>query len=459
LAFLTDELWTGRRLLPGNSSRALFRTTADAVAIADKEDDLTMGTTAKRRIFYGWWVLAALVIVGSIGPMARYSISAFFPALSGELGWSRALIGTAQSISLWVYSVVSILTGLMVDRVGSRKTILVGGLFCLVGWLLLSSVNSVWQLYLYYGVVMAVAVSFTHLVPVQSTSRKWFIKRGGLAGGIVGSAFALGTAVFSPLLTTLTAKYGWRDVSLVAALASGIPIMALAWFVVRDTPESVGQRPDGALSTVPLARESSPDHHWSVRDALKTRQFWLLFVVYSLLGIVYNGLLAHLVIWAVDLGSTAAAAGLFVTLFNGPSVVARIVGGGFGDRYGKRRIILIGIAFSLVIALLGWRGLASPMLLGLFAGVIGLGIGFSNTLFAPYLGDLFGRENVGSLFGILTLGWGLVGGVGPLLWGEIFDHTRSYGLALLLSAVCYAGAMATLLMVRPLARREVDHGG
>jgi cyanate permease len=57
------------------------------------------------------------------------------------------------------------------------------------------------------------------------------------------------------------------------------------------------------------------------------------------------------------------------------------------------------------------------------------------------------------LFGVLTLGWGLVGGIGPLLWGEIFDRTGSYGLALLVSGICYAGAVMMLLMVRPLARR------
>ena len=410
-----------------------------------------------RRVFYGWWVLAALVVVGSLGPMARYGISAFFPELSKELHWSRSLIGTAQSISLWAYSLLSILAGFMIDRLGGRKTILIGGAFCLVGWLLLSSVNSVWQLYLYYGFVMAAAVSFTHLVPVQSTSRKWFIKRGGLAGGIVGSAFALGTAVFSPVLTSLSQGFGWRNTSLVAAFVTGIPILALAFFVIRDTPESVGLNPDGAPSPVKEGIVSSTLRRWTVGSALKTRQFWLLFVAYSLLGIVYNGLLAHLVIWATDLGSAVAAAGLFVTLFNGPSVAARVVGGVMGDRYGKRKVILIGVAISLIMALLGWRSVTSPLVLGVFAVALGLGIGFSNTLFAPYLGDLFERENVGSLFGVLTLGWGLVGGVGPLLWGEIYDRTGTYSLALLLSAVFYALAMVMLFLVRPLRHGSLEN--
>lgn len=412
-----------------------------------------------KTIFYGWWVLVALVVVGSLGPMSRYSVSAFFPAISGELGWSRSLIGTAQSVSLWVYSFLSIITGIMVDRIGGRKTILLGGGLCLAGWLLLSTIHSVWQLYLYYGVVAGIAVSFTHLVCVQSISRKWFIRRGGLAGGIVGSAFALGTALFSPLLTSLASSLGWRVVSVWAAFVTGIPILLLAFFVIRDTPEAVGLNPDGDPPVVTRVQTPYNDKKWQLREALKTRQFWLLFLAYSLIGIVYNGLLGHLVVWAVDLGSTVAAAGIYVTLFNGPSIGARVFGGIMGDRYGKQKILLIGTAMSLTVFLLGLAGTTSPVMLGIFAVAVGLAVGFPNTLFAPYLGDLYGRERVGSLFGVLTLGWGLIGGTGPLVWGWIYDRTGGYIVALIVSAVCYALALGVISLVRPLAQETPDGTG
>lgn len=413
--------------------------------------------SARKGVFYGWWVLAALFVVGALGPMARYSMSAFFPAVSSELGWSRSVIGTAQSVSLWAYSIVSILSGWMIDRLGSRMTILLGGLFCLAGWLLLSTMNSLWQLYVYYGLIMAIAVSYTHLVPIQSTSRKWFVKRAGLAGGIVGSAFALGTAALSPLLTSMAVEFGWRTVSIVAAFVSGTPVMLLACFVIRDTPESVGQQPDGAARP-PQSEDNGPSGTipWIVKDALRTPQFWLLFVGYSFLGIVFNGLMAHLVIWAVDVGSSVAAAGVFVTLFNGPSIIARVGGGMLGDRYGKRRIIVLGSSLTMVIALIGGLAVDAPAPLAYFAVAIGLAMGLSNTLFAPYLGDLFGRKNLGSLFGILTLGWGLIGGLGPMLWGTIFDVTGSYSPAVLMSVGCYAVAVVALLLIRPL-RTGVAH--
>ena len=235
-----------------------------------------------RTVFYGWWVLIALFLVGNLGPMGRYSITAFFPAVSSELAWSRSTVGAAQSVSLWAYSILSILTGWMTDRLGSRKTIFIGGFFCLVGWILLSQVNSLWQLYCYYGLIMAIAVSNTHLVPLQATSRKWFVKRAGLASGIISSAFAIGTAIFIPLLTLTSSIYTWRQVSLVAAFITGIPIMFLAYFIIRDTPESIGQHPDGINSTPDIVIDQEVlRKQTKTNNFLKTPQFWLLFAAYG----------------------------------------------------------------------------------------------------------------------------------------------------------------------------------
>jgi MFS family permease len=410
--------------------------------------------TELRKVFYGWWVLIALFIVGNLGPMGRYSLTAFFPAISSELAWSRSTVGTAQSVSLWAYSFLSILTGWMIDKLGSHKTIFLGGLFCLIGWILLSSVNSLWQLYFYYGLIMAIAVSNTHLVPLQATSRKWFVKRAGLASGIISSAFAIGTAIFIPLLTLTSSIYTWRQVSIVAAFVVGIPIMLLAYFVIRDTPESMGEYPDGiqAASNITIEQENLLDRG-NVKNFLKTPQFWLLFAAYGLIGNVFNGLLAHLVIWAVDLGSTDAAAGVFVTVFNGPSILARISSGWLGDKYGKKRIMIFGSAFSSLVMLTGWLIIDSSNQLIVYAIIFGIGAGFTSTLFAPYLGDLFGRQNIGSSFGILTLSWGLIGGLGPTIWGVVLETSGSYNLALLISSMCYALAGVMLFMVRPMKEK------
>ena len=397
-------------------------------------------------------MVCALFIVGMLGPMGRYSITAFFPFISSDLGWSRSEIGLAQSLTLWTYSLFVILSGLMIDRIGSRRTIVIGGLLCLSSWILLSTVKSLWQLYVYYGLVMALAVSMTHYVPTQATVRKWFRSRSGLASGILASAFALGCIIFMPLLTWMSDTSGWRSASLVCAFAFSIPITLLAYFVIRDSPESMGLRPDGENVPHPsLNKHEVIKKDLAVSDVLRTSQFWLLFTTYSMIGMVMNGLFAHIVMWGVDLGSPLAVAGFFVTLITAPSIVAKVCGGWLGDKYGKREVMIISSSVCLLIMLGAWRTIHSAQQLRIFSLIMGIGYGLPTGLFAPYLGDLFGRANVGSSFGILTMGWGLIGGWGPTIWSVIFDKTGCYNMACLISAGCYAFALVAVLLIRPIA--------
>jgi len=407
----------------------------------------------RRKIFYGWWVVIALFAVGMLGPLARNCMAAFFPFITSELDWSRSTIGLAQSLSMWMYAFFVLLSGRMTDRLGSRKTILLGGLLCLGGWILLSTVGSLWQLYLYYGVIMALAVSMTHFVPIQATARKWFIKRAGLATGIIVAAHSVGVSIFIPLLTLMSSSFGWRNTSMICAFAFGITIMLVAFFIIRDTPESIGLHPDNEQpASTSNNNQRVIEKSWVVKEAMKTPQLWLLFIVYGVSGIPWQGLLAHLVMWGVDMGSTMAAAGTFLTAMMMPSIVSKIGGGWLGDRYNKQRIIAISYASCLLIILWGWQGIHTSQHLIIFALLMGISAGFPIGLYTPLLGDLFGRANVGSLFGILTMGHSLIGGCGPLLWGKLFEISGSYNSVCVVSAGCYAIAVLAAYLVRPIAR-------
>lgn len=401
-------------------------------------------------IFYGWWVVAGLFIIGVLGPLGRYSVTAFLPFLTVEMGWSRATIGLAQSLSLWAYAIFVLLSGSMVDRIGSRKTFFAGGIVTFAGWVLLSTTESPWQLCLYYGVFMALAVSLTHAVPIQATSRKWFQKRAGLVAGITAIAFAVGISIFMPLMTAMADSYGWRYTSVICGISFSVVIMLIAFFVVRDTPESMGLNPDGEIPAPSSEGTVINEVSLSVSDALKTTQFWLIFFTYSMTGFAINGFIASLVMWSVDLGSSKAAAGIFVTLMIIPSIASKIGGGLLSDRYGRRLFILIGQILGALVMLYGWQAVNDRHSLTVFAIVTGITYGLSVALYSPYLGDLFGRAYVGSLFGIVTLGFGLIGGCGPVVWGKVYDVFGSYNVACLVSVICYAIVAIAIFFVRPL---------
>ncbi len=405
------------------------------------------------RLFYGWWVLAALLIIEIIGPMGRYSMTAFFPFVSSEFGWSRSLVGSAQSMSLWVYAILVPLSGWMADHFGSRKIFLLGGFLSLVGWTLLSTMKVPWQLYIYYGLIMGLVISMIHMVPVQATANKWFRKRAGLVTGITSAGIGVGVAIFVPVVTHITNSLGWRSTSLVYGISSGTAIILLAYFIIRDTPESVGLHPDdGKFSRI---SEGNPNVEKCIPigEAIKTLPFWLLFIAYSLVAVPLQGIFGHLVMWGVDTGSSKAVAGAFITAMFLPSIASKIGGGWIGDRWGKRRVIIVSQLYCVLLMLWAWQSVNTYQTLVAFSILMGLGYGLPMGLFTPYLTDLFGRANVGALFGILTLGHGLIGGCGPLLWGHIFDTYGNYNMACFISAGSYGAATIAICLVRPAPQK------
>jgi MFS family permease len=151
--------------------------------------------TKKQRIFYGWRVVAGLFVIDAVASLGRYNLAAFLPFIMAELGWSRETISLAQSLAIWLYALFVVLSGALVDRIGSRRTFLIGGAVTILGWVLFSLVQTPWQMYMYYGVLLALGVAMTHYVPVMATTRKWFRKRAGVVAGITGCAWAVGNAV------------------------------------------------------------------------------------------------------------------------------------------------------------------------------------------------------------------------------------------------------------------------
>jgi len=392
----------------------------------------------------------ALFAVGMVAPLGRANMSAFLPFMMSELGWALETIGLAQSLAMWIYALFVLLSGALIDRIGSRKTFLIGGAVTVLGWVLLSTAQSPWQLYIYYGVVLALAVALTHYVPLLATTRKWFRRRAGVVVGITASAWAVGHAIFLPVMTGLADSHGWRYTSWVLGICFGAIIIICALFVIRDTPESMGLRPDGDGAPLPVDDTAAAEVSWDVKRALKTPQFLLLFTAYSIYNIGLNGLVFHVVGWGVDLGSPEATAGIFATAFAVPMVIGTIAGGWLGDKCGKIRLMPIGLTLGTAAMVYGWLGVDTQEGLMALAIGVGLGTGLQVSLYVPLLGDFFGRARVGSLWGILCFGYGLIGGCGPLLWAMLRESTGHYNTAALMSAVCYAIGVVVLLFVRPM---------
>jgi MFS family permease len=410
-------------------------------------------------IFYGWWVVLALSLVAFFAPMGRYLLTPLFPFVEREMGWSREAIGLAFSIHFWVYAAVSLWVGHLVDTIGGRKTVFMGGAILFVSLPLLSISQALWQVYAIFGVILAFGISMTHFVPNTSIARKWFVRKAGLATGLVIMGTSLGFGILTPIIGHVCGLVGWRMTTLVCGLVFGAVVMSLAVFLIRSTPESMGLRPDGVDSLEALDDPQgpmalSPEAEVSLGQSLRRRDFWAFLLSYSVMAVALQGILAHIVMWAVDLGAAPAQAGLFMAALTLPSVPLRVLGGWLGDRFGKRRILILFTALTSVIWVCGWILVRDTTTLVVFALALGFAYSTPFSLYTPYLGDLFGRSVVGTLMGAMTFGHGIVGGLGTFLWGWIADRTGSYSPTCALSAACYGISVLGLLMTRPGAVRE-----
>ena len=412
----------------------------------------------KRKIFYGWWVLIALFFVGMLGPMARYMVTALGPFISEEMGWGATSMGLALSLSLWIYALASLPVGWLIDRIGSRRILIMGGILLFMGLWWFSKVNVLWQLYLSVGLIIGIGVSMTHFLATQSTARKWFSKKAGFAGGILTAAFWIGSGTLSPLLTGMGNTMGWREACFAYGTGVCIIILIFAWLVIRDTPESMGLLPDGDSAPEETGRPDSVNGEisWNTGEALKTRSFWMIVMGYSLVGIPGQGLLGHLILWGVQLGWPKATAGAFLSAFTLTLAFTSIPGGWLADRLGKKRVLMISYGMSTILCLACWLFVQSAGSLMILMAVFGTvyGISAGPGLWSAYMGDMFGRASVGRLFGILTLGYGLIGGVGPLLWGWVYDVTGHYNLACLLSGLCFVLVILCLKFAKPVVKQD-----
>ena len=168
----------------------------------------------------------------------------------------------------------------------------------------------------------------------------------------------------------LSTAYGWRTATFICGITFGIVIMATALLVIRNTPESIGLRPDGDKD--PPGRggahttAASPAGPVTARETLKAWNFWWFLVAYSVIGIPLQGALAHIIIWAVEVGYSPSSSGLIMAALTLPSVPVRVIGGWMGDRYGKQRVLIFFNLLAAAIWFAGWFVIRGT---GFFSGI------------------------------------------------------------------------------------------
>ena len=392
--------------------------------------DVRQSSGAQPGLFYGYIVVAVAFIILVVVSGVHYAFGVFMKPMLTELGWSRAIISGAFSLSWIVQGFLSIVMGGLNDKFGPRIVLILSSFLRALGYILMSQVDTVWQLYLFYGIIIGIGMGGA-VIPLMSTVARWFVERRGMMTGIVVAGLGIGVLIGSPVTNWLISTFDWRLSYIILGSIVLVVSVAAAQFLKRD-PAQVGQKPYGEERRVEQAAETRSGEY-SLIEVIYSRQFWLVYTMIFCFGLCLYAILVHIVPHATDLGISAATAASILAAIGGASVVGRVLFGNIADRIGNRKVYII--CFILMSASMFWLMTAAAVwAFYIFAIAFGLAWSGLITSMSPMVAWLFGLRSHGLILGMVNTGFGFGCAAGPIIAGYIFDSTRSYQSAFLICA-------------------------
>jgi len=378
----------------------------------------------KKAILSRDWVIVAvavLVMFGFYG--AQGSFGVFLKPISAGLDATRGITSGAMSIFMVLAGLVGIVAGRLTDRYGARIVITSGALLGFLGYALAYQISTLWELYLYFGIIVGTSMG-TCFVPVIATVSKLFTDTRVLAVGITIGGIGIGQMTIPLLAAHFSDGYGWRPAFILMGsivLIASLP--AMIW--LKSKPLGRSSTPVGNEAVAAAAPEI-----WTTGKALRTLQFWMFIVIAFVTGTGFYFVLVHLVPYATDTGIAATSAVLILTVINGGMLTAQLFIWFLTKKIGSRFTIILMLGLQ-AIALFLLMEVSSFHLLIILGIVYGFGFGGSNTLRLSMIPEVFGTRSGGEILGIISMAWAVGGVTGPILAGYIFDLSQSYSAAFL----------------------------
>lgn len=404
--------------------------------------------------FYGWKNVIVSSFFGFICMYAMFFLSLCVPFWEKEFGWSHQGMGYANTVFSIIVGLGYIFGGIFVAKYGARRSIVIGSLIFIAGFLILQFQSKIWHLYLGYGVVIGIGGSLASILALTTLINDWFVKRRSLALGIVMASSGIGGVVLNKLTTLLNFGVGWRTTALLACglfFVFGVIIQGL---FLRNKPEDLGQVPDGVApsESVEPEIESSGSHRiavdFTVKEAFQTGTLWLIMAYYILLMMSFQGVTTFALDYFLLIGISPANAGWIMSITPGVTVVGNLLVGFLGLRYNIHRLAIIGF-IPVVISIIILAFFQSFLMICLYAILIGIGLGINMVAMFNLLANYFGAKHYPKILGYFSPGWAIFAGFGAPLTGYIYDKTQSYVIAWQIFMVFLFIALVCLIFAKP----------
>jgi len=406
----------------------------------------------------GGLLLGGAFVTFAISAALMHSYAVFLVAFLEEFRWSRAETSLAFSVSQLVGGASAPFVGALVDRLGPRRLVLLGGTVLALGLLGSAHADTLWQIVVLYGVLMTLGANCLGLVVFVPVLSRRYVSRRGMAISIVQSANGFARAVSAPLAQLLISAIGWRHAYLAQAALMGALVWPLAALFRRDEPPAPAAARTASSAGDSAASAGAARRDWTLAEAVATPHFWLLFTVYLCTGLGSFFVSLHQLAFAVDAGFDKLYAASVLGMGSLLAVAGTIGTGTISDYIGRELSAILAYAVSIVgvICALFITGPQHAWLLWLHACFFGLTWGARGPTITAKTADLFPGSHLGIILGVITVGTGIGSAVGAWAAGFIFDVFGSYRIAFLASIASYlVGCVAFWALRRPPTRQVV----
>lgn len=387
-------------------------------------------------------ILASVLIMCCSGSVYAWSI--FVVPLRSAYGLSSAQTQLIFGCIIASFSVTMLFVGRIERRRGPRTTAIIGAVLFSAGYLLASfSGGNVILILLGIGVLSGAGMGFGY-VTVLTTLVKWFPNRKGLATGVAVAGFGSGAILLSRLVQpVLNAGWNVTDIFRAIGIIYGILFVAGAIFI----------------SAPAIGKIAPAEKPVSIKALAGDRHFWVLcysFFAGSFAGLMFIGNLKPI---GLTYGISENAAGLAIVLLSAGNAAGRVFWGQIYDKIGGKRSVAIALALLTLFTMALLTGTASNIAFLSLCLVIGLCYGANFVLYASDVSNIYGIQQLGIVYPIISLAYGVSGIAGPFAGGMLYDVTSNYVIPIILSAaICLTGLAIYVLFIGKTRRPEQSAG-
>lgn len=392
------------------------------------------------------WVIVGVLFATMFliwGPVNASGV--FFLPVIKHFGWSRGLFSALVATAPLAAGLSSPVVGSLLDRISPRKVMVTGAAMVALSYFALSRANSAAAFFVIF-IVLGIGITASTIIPSAVVITNLFREQRGLALGIAFAGVPLGGTGITILANHVVLQYGFRAGYVAMALPILMVVIPLMLIFLHVAPSSAGTR---------VAAQDLPG--LEVREALRSRSFWMIAIAEVLFATAGVGIRVHLVPFLTGIGYTPThAAQIFGAMFMF-SAAGSFLAGPLADRLGGR-LMLAMVFLAAAIGITGLLGAAHIASLALFVLVFGL---VRETFLLPLvIGESLGARRLGTLLGIVAFFTTLGFAAGPIIAGRIFDVSGSYSAALVLFAgmalISSLAIRSTLPLAEERARFELD---